>query len=79
MTKQNSTVRDTMYRNCLDAQTQQEIIDVETHTVNYHLKKVFDDSELEADSVIRNFRITAALSLPDNTLKSSCSAFVRFA
>lgn len=33
---------------------------VETHTVNYHLKKVFDDSELEEDAVIRKFRITAA-------------------
>lgn len=33
---------------------------VETHTINYHLKKVFDDAELEAGSVIRNFRITAA-------------------
>src|SRR3989339_1177047 len=36
------------------------LYDVETHTVNYHLKKVFSDSELEEDSVIRNFRITAA-------------------
>ena len=33
---------------------------VETHTINYHLKKVFFDSELQEDSVIRNFRITAA-------------------
>ena len=33
---------------------------VETQTINYHLKKVFTDSELEEDSVIRNFRITAA-------------------
>jgi hypothetical protein len=33
---------------------------VETHTVNYHLKKVFADNELQEDSVIRNFRITAA-------------------
>ena len=33
---------------------------VETHTINYHLKKVFADAELEADSVIRNFPITAA-------------------
>jgi hypothetical protein len=33
---------------------------VETNTVNYHLKKVFDDSELEEKSVIRKFRITAA-------------------
>ena len=36
------------------------LYDVETHTINYHLKKVFDDGELEAGSVIRNFRITAA-------------------
>jgi hypothetical protein len=36
------------------------LYDVETHTVNYHLKKVFADHELEEDSVIRNFRITAA-------------------
>ena len=33
---------------------------VETQTINYHLKKVFADSELEEDSVIRHFRITAA-------------------
>ena len=32
---------------------------VETHTVNYHLKKIFSDSELEENSVIRKFRITA--------------------
>ncbi len=36
------------------------LYDVETHTINYHLKKVFADSELKEDSVIRNFRITAA-------------------
>jgi len=36
------------------------LYDVETNTINYHLKKVFADSELQEDSVIRNFRITAA-------------------
>jgi hypothetical protein len=36
------------------------LYDVETHTINYHLKKVFADSELDEDSVIRNFRTTAA-------------------
>ncbi|NEW84598.1 MAG: virulence RhuM family protein [Mariniphaga sp.] len=36
------------------------LYDVETHTINYHLKKVFADSELSENSVIRNFRITAA-------------------
>jgi hypothetical protein len=36
------------------------LYDVETHTINYHLKKIFDDKELHEDSVIRKFRITAA-------------------
>jgi hypothetical protein len=36
------------------------LYDVETHTINYHLKKIFADSELAEDSVIRIFRITAA-------------------
>ncbi len=36
------------------------LYDVETHTINYHLKKVFSDSELQEDAVIRNFRITVA-------------------
>ena len=36
------------------------LYDVETHIINYHLKKVFADSELEEGSVIRKFRITAA-------------------
>ena len=36
------------------------LYDVETNTINYHIKKIFEDSELEEDSVIRNFRITAS-------------------
>lgn len=36
------------------------LYDVETHTINYHLKKILEDKELEEGSVIRNFRITAA-------------------
>ena len=36
------------------------LYDVETHTINYHLKKVFSDSELQEEAVIRNFRITGA-------------------
>jgi hypothetical protein len=34
---------------------------IETHTINYHLKKIFEDAELEENSVIRNFRITAII------------------
>lgn len=36
------------------------LYDVDVRTINYHLKKVFSDHELEADSVIQYFRITAA-------------------
>lgn len=35
------------------------LYDVDVRTINYHIKKIFDDSELEEASVIRNFRITA--------------------
>ena len=36
------------------------LYDVNVRTVNEHLKNIFADSELRADSVIRKFRITAA-------------------
>lgn len=36
------------------------IYDVKAHTINYHIKKVFSDSELEESSVTRKYRITAA-------------------
>lgn len=49
---------------------------VETHTINYHLKKVFDDAELEAGSVIRNFRITAADGKTYDTQHYNLSAII---
>lgn len=35
------------------------LYDVEIPTINYHIKKIFEDSELQRDSVIRKFLITA--------------------
>ena len=35
------------------------LYDVDVRTINYHIKKVIKDSELEENSVIRKFRITA--------------------
>ena len=35
------------------------LYNVKTHTINYRLKKIFADEELDGNSVIRNFRITA--------------------
>ena len=36
------------------------LYDVDVRTINYHVKKIFSDSELQEDSVIRKFRITVA-------------------
>ena len=36
------------------------LYDVGTNTINYHIKRILKDSELDEDSVIRKFRITAA-------------------
>ncbi len=52
------------------------LYNVETHTVNYHLKKIFSDSELEENSVIRNFRITANDGKTYNTKHYNLSAII---
>ncbi|OQA86570.1 MAG: hypothetical protein BWY31_01269 [Lentisphaerae bacterium ADurb.Bin242] len=43
------------------------LYDVDVRTINYHIKKIFKDSELQEESVIRNFRITAADGKTYNT------------
>ncbi|MGV0984897.1 MAG: virulence RhuM family protein [Limnohabitans sp.] len=53
-----------------------QLYDVDVRTINYHLKKVFEDSELQADSVIRNFRITAADGKNYNTQHYNLSAII---
>ena len=53
-----------------------QLYDVDVRTVNYHLKKVFTDSELEAVSVIRNFRITAADGKSYNTQHYNLAAII---
>ncbi len=35
------------------------LYDVEVPAINYHIKKIFKDSELQSDAVIRKFLITA--------------------
>lgn len=52
------------------------LYDVETNTINYHLKKVFSDSELQEDSVIRKFRITAADGKNYDTKHYSLAAII---
>jgi len=52
------------------------LYDVNVRTVNEHLKKIFSDSELQEDSVIRKFRITAADGKNYNTLHYNLSAII---
>ncbi len=54
------------------------LYDVEPHTINYHLKKIFSDSELEEDSVIRNFRITAKDNKNYNTKHYNLSVILPY-
>lgn len=53
-----------------------ELYHVETHTINYHLKKIFTDSELEENPVTRNFRITALDGKSYNTNHYNLSAII---
>ena len=52
------------------------LYNVEAHTINYHLKKIFADGELEETSVIRKFRITAADGKTYNTNHYNLSAII---
>lgn len=53
-----------------------ELYQVATHTINYHIKNIFSDSELQEDSVVRNFRITAADSKNYTTKHYNLSAII---
>jgi hypothetical protein len=53
------------------------LYNVETNTINYHLKKIFADGELEEASVIRKFRITASDGKTYNTNHYNLKAIYR--
>lgn len=52
------------------------LYNVETHTINYHLKKIFADGELDEVSVIRKFRITASDGKNYNTNHYNLKAII---
>lgn len=52
------------------------LYNVKTNTINYHLKKLFSDGEIDEQSVIRNFRITASDGKPYNTNHYNLSAII---
>ncbi|MCL2185953.1 MAG: virulence RhuM family protein, partial [Treponema sp.] len=53
-----------------------ELYNIETPTINYHLKKIFEDNELLEDSVIRNFLITASDGKNYNTKHYNLQAII---
>ena len=53
-----------------------QLYDVNVRTINEHLKKVFADRELQEDSVIRKFRITATDGKSYDTLHYNLSAII---
>jgi hypothetical protein len=55
-----------------------QLYDVEVPTINYHLKKVFSDSELEEEAFIRNLRITAGDVKTYDTKHYYLSAIIAF-
>lgn len=44
-----------------------QLYEITIPTINYHINKIFKDSELQRDSVIRKFLITAEDGKPYNT------------
>jgi hypothetical protein len=53
-----------------------ELYNINVRTINDHLQKIFNDLELDKDSVIRNFRITANDGKNYNTLHYNLSATI---
>ena len=60
----------------LSQKTMGLLYNVETHTINYHLKKIFADGELDEASVIRKFRITASDGKVYNTNHYNLKAII---
>lgn len=52
------------------------LYNVETNTINYHLKKIFSDGELDEQSVVRKFRITASDGKNYNTNHYNLKAII---
>jgi hypothetical protein len=53
-----------------------ELFGVEVNTINYHLKEIFKSGELEENSVIRKFRITASDGKNYNTTHYNLDAII---
>lgn len=52
------------------------LYNIDVRTINYHLKKIFSDNELEKESVIRKFRITATDGKPYDTMHYNLKAII---
>lgn len=50
--------------------------DVDVHTINYHLRRVFEDSQLQEEAVIQSPRITASDGKTYDTKRHSVAAII---
>ncbi len=53
-----------------------QLYDVDVRAIGYHLKTIFSDSELQADAVIQEFRITASDGKTYDTKHHNLSATI---
>ena len=53
-----------------------QLYNIDVRTINYHLKKIFEDNELQENSVIQDFRITAADGKSYNTKHYNLQAII---
>lgn len=52
------------------------LYDVKVNTINYHINKIFEDAELDKESVIRKFRITATDDKPYDVMHYSLQMII---
>lgn len=52
------------------------LYEVERNTIGYHLKNIFNDTELQEDTVSRNFRLTASDGRNYDTMHYNLSAII---
>ncbi|MBK8259289.1 MAG: virulence RhuM family protein [Polyangiaceae bacterium] len=53
-----------------------QLYDIDVRTINYHLKTIFSDTELQEEAVIQNFRITAPDGKTYDTKHYNLSAII---
>ena len=62
---------------CLNQKQMSELFDKNVKTINEHIKNIFKEGELQENSVIRKFRITASDLMRESLRKIQLSQILR--